>query len=78
MLILTRKLGQILRVMPREGVGCGLTVGELFRDGSMEIVVGKVDGKHVRIGLKAHRGLLVMRGEIEGTALGEVLRGRGE
>jgi len=76
MLILTRKIGQVLRVMPQEGVACGLTVGELFADGPMEIVVGKVDGKQVRIGLKAHRGLLVMRGEIEGTALEEVLRGR--
>lgn len=77
MLMLTRKPGQILRITPRNGPACALTVGDLFADGPMEIVVRKIDRSQVRIGLYLHRGLLVMRGEIEGTELADLLRQRG-
>jgi len=76
MLILTRKPGQILRIEPHAEVG-QLTVAELFADGPMEIVVGKVDGKQVRIGVRAHRGLLVVRAEVEGTEIEQAIRQRG-
>jgi sRNA-binding carbon storage regulator CsrA len=76
MLILTRKPGQILRIMPHEEAG-PLTVAELFAEEPMEIVVGKVDGKQVRIGVRAHRGLLIVRGELEGTEIAEGFRRKG-
>jgi sRNA-binding carbon storage regulator CsrA len=65
MLVLTRKPGQVLRIQPRDGEICSLSVGELFAGGPLEILIGKVYGRQVRLGIQAHRELLVMRMELE-------------
>lgn len=40
------------------------TIGELFRDGPIEITVTQVAGNRVRLGIQADRRLLVLRTEL--------------
>lgn len=64
MLILTRKPGQLLRIEPRPELDPSSTVGELFRGGPIRIVVGRVCGSQVRLGIQAHPGLAILRDEL--------------
>ena len=65
MLTLTRKLGQVLRIAPLQSVDPATTIGELFRAGPIEIMVMRIDGNHVRLGIKAPASLLIVRDELE-------------
>ena len=64
MLILTRKAGQVLKVAPHESVDPATPIGELFQDGPIEIVVTKIQGTQVRLGINAHASFLVLRDEL--------------
>ena len=64
MLILTRKPGQVLKTAPLESVNPATPIGELFRDGPIEIVVTKIQGTQVRLGINAHASFLVLRDEL--------------
>lgn len=63
MLILTRKPGQSLQILPRVEC-CQQDLNGLFQDGPIEISILKIRGNQVRIGINAHRSLLVLRDEI--------------
>ena len=65
MLILTHKPGQMLTIHPQGTLDPGTTVGELFRAGPIEVVVSRICGDKVRIGINAHPGLLITRSERE-------------
>lgn len=64
MLVLTRKPGQKIRVMPAAALDPHLTVAELFAKGPIEIVVTHVQGLQVKLGVHAPRELLVLREEL--------------
>jgi sRNA-binding carbon storage regulator CsrA len=63
MLILTRQPGQIIAIQPREDLLPGTPVVRLFGDGPIEILVTRVRGNQVCLGIQAHPDLLVNRGE---------------
>jgi sRNA-binding carbon storage regulator CsrA len=63
MLILTRQPGQIITIQPREDLLPGTLVTRLFADGPIEVLVTRVQGNHVCLGIQAHSDLLVNRGE---------------
>jgi sRNA-binding carbon storage regulator CsrA len=65
MLVLTRKPGQCLKIRPLPSLDPTTTVAELFRTGPIEILVTRVEGDYVRIGVQAHPGLLIVREELE-------------
>ena len=65
MLILTRKPGQSLKIQPAAELPLTTPVGEFFADRPIEIVVQRVQGQQVRIGIQAHEGLLILRDELE-------------
>lgn len=65
MLTLTRKLGQVLRIAPLQSVDPATTIGELFRTGPIEVMVMRIEGNHVRLGIKAPSSLLIVRDELE-------------
>ena len=65
MLILTRKPGQILKIQPAAGLPLTTPVGALFAEGPIEIVVQRVQGQQVRIGIQAHDRFLILREELE-------------
>jgi sRNA-binding carbon storage regulator CsrA len=63
MLMLTRHPGQIITIRPREDVLPGTSVARLFAEGPIEILVTRVWGNQVCLGIQAHPDLLVNRGE---------------
>ena len=63
MLILTRQPGQIVTIQPREDLRLWTPVARLFADGPIEILVTRVQGNQVCLGIQAHPDLLVNRGE---------------
>ena len=65
MLILTRKPGQIIKIQPTADLPLTTPVGALFSEGPLEIVVQRVQGQQVRIGIQAHDKLLILREELE-------------
>ena len=40
-------------------------MGALFAEGPIEIVVQRIQGQQVRIGIQAHEGFLILREELE-------------
>ena len=65
MLVLTRKLGQVLKIMPHESLNPATPIGELFKNGDIEIKIVKTDGYQVSLGINAHPDLLILREELE-------------
>jgi sRNA-binding carbon storage regulator CsrA len=65
MLILTRKSGQMLTIHPQGTLDLTTPIGELFRAGPIEVIVSRIDGDKVRIGINAHPDLLIARSERE-------------
>ena len=65
MLLLTRKPGQRITIQPTPGLPLTTSVGALFAAGPLEIVVQRVHGQQVRIGIEADAGFLVLREELD-------------
>jgi len=64
MLILTRKPGQVVTINLREDVDLKMPVGELFAQGSIEVMVTTVNGAQVKLGIRADPRFLILRGEL--------------
>lgn len=64
MLVLTRRVGEGLRIRLAPGVSGTLTVEELFADGPIEVVVLGVRGNQVKIGIQADKRLVILREEL--------------
>lgn len=64
MLVLGRKARQGIRIGLAEGVGQATTVGELFSNGPIEIVVTCIDGSMVRLGIEADQRFKILRSEL--------------
>jgi sRNA-binding carbon storage regulator CsrA len=64
MLVLTRKAGQSLVIAPAPDLDPSMTVGELFAEGPIEIIVLVLQGSDVRLGVKANKRLRILREEI--------------
>lgn len=65
MLILSRRPGQLLRVTPAQNLDPATPVQELFHDGPMEIIVTRVVGTQVDLGINAHPQLIILREEFD-------------
>jgi sRNA-binding carbon storage regulator CsrA len=64
MLILTRKLNQAVIISPHASLDLSTSVGDLFRDGPIEIAVLRFESSQVRLGISAPSSLLVLRDEL--------------
>ena len=78
MLILTRKSGQMLTIHLQGTLDPATPIGELFRAGPIEVIVGRIDGDKVRIGINAHPDLLIARSERETEEVRDVGVKRGQ
>ena len=69
MLVLTRRSGESIFIYPSPELDRDMTVGELFADGPIKVVVldvnVDVDYKVVRVGIEAPRDLTVLRDEVD-------------
>lgn len=72
MLVLLRKKDQSLLLHLDQDADPGITIGELFADGPIEIRVADVDWRHrtVRLGIDAPRAIHVARWEAPRSRLG--------
>ena len=66
MLILTRHPGQVIAIQPNATLHPDMPIGRVFAEGPMEILVTKVWGQQVSLGISAYSGLLIYRREREG------------
>ncbi len=66
MLILTRATGQSIKIHLEEDVDGGTAAGLLFAQGPIEIVVTKVKGRQVKLGIRADARLAIVRDELLG------------
>lgn len=64
MLIITRKPGQCLTIDLLHPAGNHLSAAELFAAGPLEIVVARVEGTRVQLGIHAHPHLRILRAEL--------------
>ncbi|HEX9626488.1 MAG TPA: carbon storage regulator [Acidiferrobacterales bacterium] len=64
MLMLTRKPGQRLLIEPAPDLPPETTVAELFGGRPIHIVVSKIDGRQVCLGIEAPASLTVWREEL--------------
>lgn len=64
MLVLTRKLGEAIRIKPHETLDSNTPVKDLFADGPIEVVVTQIDGPQVKLGIHAHRHFVILRDEL--------------
>lgn len=64
MLILTRRSGQSIRIMPYPELDPATPVGELFKHGPIAITILDATPNRLRLGIEAPSGLLVLRDEL--------------
>ena len=67
MLILTRHPDQLIAIRPSATLHPATPIGRVFAEGPIEILVTKVWGQQVSLGITAHAGLVIYRGEKEGV-----------
>ena len=72
MLILTRHPGQIITIQPHASLRPATPIARVFAEGPIEILVARVCGQRVSLGIQAHEGFLIYRNEV-----GEVFGGKG-
>ncbi len=64
MLIITRKPGQCLTIDLLHPADVHRPAGELFASGPLEIIVARVEGTRVQLGIRAHPHLRILREEL--------------
>lgn len=64
MLILTRKLGQVLTIRPVWQLDPATPIEHLFVEGAIRIAVTGVRGSQVRVGIAAHPAFHILRDEL--------------
>ncbi|MHB1951587.1 MAG: carbon storage regulator [Acidiferrobacteraceae bacterium] len=65
MLVLTRRVGESLRIYLDERIDHSTPVGELFADGPIEVMVVRCSGSQVKIGVAARSEFIVLRSELD-------------
>lgn len=61
MLIISRRVGEVLYIYPSDDLPPEMTVAELFAGGQIAIEVLQVKGMQVRIGIDAPKQLTLLR-----------------
>ncbi len=64
MLILTRRINQSFMIIPHPDLDLATPIGELFKNGPIQVGVTRVTGFRVRLSVTADHGFLVLREEL--------------
>jgi len=67
MLALTRRSGESIQIFPSRDIDPDMTVAELFKDGSIKIMImtREHNNQQVRLGIQAPGALTVLRDELK-------------
>lgn len=66
MLKFKRRAGESFYIHPNDDLPPGMTVEELFKDGSIKVLVSDHSSKQVTIGVEAPKGLNIAKEELVG------------
>ena len=64
MLLISRRAGQAITIQPGQGLDLVAPVAALFRDGPIAVQVNRIVHDEVRLGIAAHRDLVILREEL--------------
>ena len=64
MLILTRHPGQRILLQPHPSLRPATPIGRVFAEGPIEILITRVCGQRVSVGIEAPAGVLIYREEV--------------
>ena len=64
MLVLSRKLGESIKISLNKGVDPDIPARVLFEAGPIEILVAHLGRSEVKIAIQAHPDLLILRNEL--------------
>lgn len=71
MLLLTRRPGQSITIQPGQDLDPAAPLGALFLDGPIAVQVSRIRRGEVRLGIAAHRDLVILREELAHHYLSE-------
>ncbi len=61
MLIVSRKDAESIEIRPGDGIDLGMTLGDLFRGGPIEITIFSSNNNRVKMGVQAPEQLCIWR-----------------
>lgn len=61
MLLISRRVGEVVYIYPPDDLPEDMTVSELFEEGQIAIEVKEIKGTQVRIGIDAPQNLSILR-----------------
>ncbi len=64
MLALNRKAKESFLIYPYEDLDPNMTIGELFKDGAIEIFLNEINKSQVKLGVTAPKELYIVRAEL--------------
>jgi len=64
MLNFKRRAGESFYIYPNKGLPPGMTVEELFNEDLIEVVIVDQSSNQTKVGVKAPKGLVIVRGEL--------------
>lgn len=65
MLVLKRKAGERIHISPAPELDPSTPVGDVFQGRAIEVMVSRIDGSAVRLGIDADRCFLILRAELK-------------
>jgi sRNA-binding carbon storage regulator CsrA len=64
MLVLSRRADESIVIQPAEGTDSGMTLGELFANGPIQITLLGASGRRVKVGIEAPEQLAIRRKDV--------------
>ncbi len=64
MLVLTRRVGESIFILPSGDVNPQTPIAELFKDGPIQLTLTRVNGNQARLGIVAPHSLTIAREEV--------------
>lgn len=65
MLIITRRVGQVIHIELDPNVDPETPVGRIFAQGAIEVIVAQIRGGQIRLGISAPQALTILREELK-------------
>ena len=64
MLVLTRRINESIFIFPSENLSPDTPISEVFRDGTIQLTLTRINGNQARIGIVAPATLTIAREEV--------------
>ncbi len=65
MLIITRRVGQVIRIEPDPNIDPATPIGAIFAEGVIEVMVAQARGAQIRLGISAPHAFTILREELK-------------